>query len=424
MLQYNELGRHTPPPPPYSLSKRDPTKIQIANQPPAPPPPPPPPPPYLTSAPKCNCAIPTIDSLRRRTVAPEIRPSSACHHSNPAFPPPVGFERDARPVVSNTSPQSIEDYPRSWKKNWRTASLPAHPVEPKWTPAGIPGLPGPLNGAGATMPPVQFPLERLGHSVPRQLVSSAETRVGSDCRKTTSASSNTLSTGQGRANCSTRPPPRIVPLPGAVKAAKPIPPSRKQSSKDITSLANIITAPSPGAIKPTKRPCPAPAIPSRLTAAPKSKAPDPSENIQDVKKPPQQLSDSSNLVDLSESEDKPTHPTSVLKTRNPGPIALIPPDGIQLSKDRKTRFPGHNRNERVSRLVTRKGLFSSRYEPYKRPQPSIAGNVKWRVGSGSDGKAERELVMNAVEEDEGENGEEGKGEGGEENKGDRIGLVG
>lgn len=270
------------------------------------------------------------------------------------------------------------------------------------------------------MPPVQFPPERLGHSLPRQFLSSAETRVAYDRRKAPSASSNTLSVGHNRATPPGQLPTRVVPMPGTVKDGKPIHPFRKQSSKDIASLANIITAPPPGTIGPIKRPRPASAtpIPSRLTSLPKFEGPNPSETIPDVKKAPHQVSDSNNPVDLSESEDSSAHSPSVSKPQKPSSLALIPPDGIQLSKDRKTRFPGHGKSERVSRSVNRKGLFGSRYEPYRRPQSSGVEHVKWRVGSGVGGKAvgvERELVM--VEEgEEGDGGKEGEGKGG-----DRVG---
>lgn len=238
MLLYSELGRHTPPPPPYSLSRRESARSKVAgegSQRPTPPPPPPPPPYSSSSAAKPDCTTPSTDNLQRQSVVWDD--SYLSRNGNAVLLPPMPPQRSAAQV--SNSQQSFEDYPGSLMCNWSCPGLPAQPVEPRWTPVGVLGYPGPPLG-GTRVPLPKCCLERLGHSTPPSSAFDADTRIRPDYEKLTSQSANELYLGHNVAPCATQ--PAIDSLASvAMMDQKSLHTSNRQLSKDMASLTNIVT---------------------------------------------------------------------------------------------------------------------------------------------------------------------------------------
>ena len=405
MDRYNSLGRHTPPPPPYSLSKRDPVKTPAASQPSADPPPPPPPPPYLTSTQRCDCMNPAISNLAPQRISPETLSSCTCNHSNPTLLGPLAVEQPARHLVSNEPRKILGD--NDYK--WRSTSTLALPIEPKWTPALITGFPGSVSGGRATVYQLPITLERLGQTALRERFLGADTVLGHDPPTAASTLSKSLPIGHSYADPVIQTPIHL-PIPGATTDAKLIRPFRKQSSKDIASLANILTATLPGSIRPPNCPSPLSAMPSMLVPVPKVEASDTPEDILEVQNALHRISDSgSTPMSASSPEDHPAHFTSMSKTQDPACAAPSLPDTGLLSRDPATTSPGQDRTDRHSLAMIKRLLSSSRYEPYRRPA-GHAESVEREVASGIEEGCEK-VVGVETESTSDEEADEGEREG-------------
>ena len=278
---YNELGRHTPPPPPYSLSKRDTTRITLPNEVSQRPVPPPPPPPYLTSTRKSECTIPSIADLQKPAMTSDD--SYVCRNSNSLLLPPVPPHHFA--AQASNSQQSFEDYPSGCQYNWRYAGVSAHPVEPKWTP-GYPGPP--LGPATARLP--QFSLQGLGNPMPQSFPFCAGTRIRPDHENWTSQIPSPIPSGHDVDSRPNQPPARILST-VAMIGQQPLHKSGQQSGRDIALLANIITNDATRSPEPFRNMCPLPILPSQqaihnratLTPVPTSEELDAGEIVSNVK---------------------------------------------------------------------------------------------------------------------------------------------
>lgn len=378
MLLYNELGRHTPPPPPYSLSKRDTTKIELANevsQRSAPPPPPP----YLSSTPKHDCTIPSIDDLRRQIEASDD--SYLWRNCNAILLSPVPPQCSA--AQGFNSQQSFEGSSGSLKSNWSFPRVPAHPVEPKWTPGGILGYPGPPLG-GATAPLPRFPLERLGSSRPQNPVFTAGTRIGPTHGRLVPQPPSTVSLGHNGAPCTAQPPVHTM----AMMDQKPLHTFKIQAGKEIASLANNVrNSDATGSFEPCESMCRSSAMPSRQAIrrrATLSTVPTP-QDLDAVKKPSDGKSvldaneDSSSYGDSSDGDDESTRVATVPKGQN---FAFPARSGheVRSSKDFTTSHR-RDRGRPVSHFSYRRQSASARFMPYNRRQSKVADKMESEFGA-------------------------------------------
>ncbi|KAF6217673.1 hypothetical protein HO133_006775 [Letharia lupina] len=405
MLFYEELGRHTPPPPPYSLSKRRTTKVKLENE-ASQPPPPPPPPPYLSSTPKPDCTIPSIDELWRQAV---VSDGPYLARQGNAIPfPLVPLQRSATQVFD--SEQCFGDSQGGLNCNWSCPGIPAHPVEPRWTPVGILGYPGPpLEGAMAPLP--EYPLESGGHSVPRSFVFSPRTGIGLDHQKWTSQSPSTVSLGHNVVCHATQPPVHTLAT-RSMMDQKPLYTFRKQSSRDIASLANITTTDVTGSFGPSETMYSLSALPSqqavekraKLTPRPTPQEFDAVRKVSDVKSPPDANQRSSSDGDASEGDGDSARVPKVAKGQDNAFPTRFKPDP-RPSKDRTTS-QRPDRVHHVSHSSHRRPSASARFEPYKRRQSKVAEMMKQRQGGAAEkGYAQSLQMQSDLDMNEGE-GEE------------------
>ncbi len=351
MPLFNELGRHTPPPPPYSLNKRDTGKSQSANevsQRPAPPPPPP----YLTSTQKPDCKIPSIDSIWRQALASDD--SYSCRNKSALFLSSAPRHRSA---VQDPNPQQrLEDYPETWKYSWSRPGEPAHPVEPRWTPGGVLGYPGPPLG-GATVLCPRFSVERLAHPIPHRVAFSAGTRARPHHDRLTSQLSRVVPSGNSVTSYATQPPIHTT---TAVTRMDQKPPHtfRKQSNKDIASLANIV-ANTPSYFQPYETMCPLSVLPSQGKVEKLVKLPT-SQELDDANE------GSSGSGESSDGDGEPTRLAAV-------------PEGQDYASSAQSRCEtrpskecmmsqGRERGHPASQSSRRRHSASARFMPYKRRQ--------------------------------------------------------
>ena len=375
MPLFNELGRHTPPPPPYSLNKHNTGKSQSANeasQRPAPPPPPP----YLTSTQRPNCKIPSIDSIWRQAVGSDD--SYSCHDKNAIFLPSTPRHRSA---AQNPNPQQrFEDYPENWKYSWSCPGEPAHPVEPKWTPGGILGYPGPPLGE-VTVPYPKFSVERLAHSMPHRFEFSAGTRARPHHERLTSQLSRVVPSGNSFTPCATQPPIHTI---TAVTRMDQKPPhtSRKRSNKDIASLANIV-ANTPSYFQPSRNMYPLSVLPSqrrieKLVKLPTSQELDVVEKVLEVEDLLDANTDSSGSGDSSDGDDEPTRLAAVPK----GQDYASPAQSRYETRHSKECMTSQGRESGHPALQSsrRRHSASARFMPYKRRQ-TVGDKMDQRFGS-------------------------------------------
>lgn len=376
-----ELGRHTPPPPPYSLSKRDTARIRLANE-TSQRPPPPPPPPYLSSAPRSDCKIPSIDEVWRQAVASDG--SYLFRNSNYTPLPPVPSQRFSTPIFD--SQQGFGDSPGSGKYNWSCRGMPAHPVEPKWTPAGILGYSGPPLG-GATVPLPNNHLESLRRSMPQSFVFTSGTRIGPDHEELTTQSPSATYLGPNAAPCVNQPPGyALATVKTPDQKQKPLPTFRKQSGKETASLANIITTDVTASFETSKPIRPLSTLPSqqtlekRVTLAAVSTARELSavNNASNVKSLQGANEESSSSRDSSDVECV----SAVPKSQD-----LASPAGSknrpQPSKERMA-YQSRDGGRRASHPSQRKSSASARFMPYKRRHSKPAENAMQSLGGAVD----------------------------------------
>ena len=356
MVLYEELKRHTPPPPPYSLCKSDTANIKSANeasQPLAPAPPPP----YLTSALKSECTIPSINELRTQVVA--LDDSYLFRNGNTIPLPLVPPRRSAAGTLN--SQQSFEDPSGIWNHSWSCLRVPAHPVEPKWVPVGTIGCYGlPLVGATAPLP--KFPQEGSGHSTPQSFSVSTGTRIRPGHVDLSSRSPF----GHNAASCVTQPPKAL-----STMTQQPQPTSRRQSSKDVASLANI-TSDATTSFEPSNTMYPLSALPSKqvhkkrtaLTAVPTPQELDAVENVPCVTSMPDANEDSCSDGDSGDEDGKYTSAVPALHDHNSASPAWSEYDRRPSKDDIMSR--GRDRGHQVSHSDYRRPSVVARFEPYKR----------------------------------------------------------
>lgn len=373
LLLYEELGQRTPPPPPYSLRKRDTTKMRLANEVSHPPAPPPPPPPYLTSTPKPDCTVPSIDELWRQAVASDdlyLR-----RNGNAILLPPVPPER-----AQVFSPQ--QDYLGHRKHNWCCPGVPAHPVEPKWAPVGVPAYPRRrLEKTAAPLP--QYTLAGFDHTAHQTFVSSAGTGVRPDHEHLISQSPSTVtrSVSSCPAHC-----PNHTLATVALMDQKPLQTFRMQSSRHIASLANIIENDATGSIQPFDFFYPRSALPSQQTvetrdtliSAPRSQGQDTAEKVADVRNLLRANEDSSGNDGPSDGDGDSTPAGTVPKGQKCASPARSdyeprPPKDCTMSQ-------GPNRRHHYSQSRHRRPSASARFVPYERRQSQAAEKMGQRVG--------------------------------------------
>ena len=379
MLVYSELGRHTPPPPPYPESKRHTPKVKLRNKHSQVPAPPPPPPPYLSSTPKQDCKLPSIDELRRQAVI--IDNPYLCHNGYAIPRPSVPTQQHA--AQSFNSHISFKDYSGIWELDRSGLKVPAHPVEPKWTPVGVLGYPGPPLGS-ATAPLPKFSLEESSHSMPQGCPSGARvrTRPGPERRISQSAGMGCL--GHSFPSCATQFPMHTRTQVRAL-GQKGLHMPSKRSSKVDAWLANANTnhAPAPfetsGTIRSMSALSPQQALEERtpLTHVSVSQGLDAVERISDVNSP-LNLNDGSSSHGVSSDENGESHRAA--RVREGQYYAYL------ARSEYETRLPkgytmsrGQDRDRHVQHFSARRPSASARFAPYQRRQPNAAERTEQRV---------------------------------------------
>ncbi|CAF9928878.1 MAG: hypothetical protein ALECFALPRED_004160 [Alectoria fallacina] len=372
MFLSQELGRHTPPPPPYSLSTRDTARIRLASE-TSQRPPPPPPPPYLRSAPRSDCKIPSIHEVWRQAVASD---GSYLFRNGNGIPlPPVPSQHFPPPIFD--SQQGFVDYRGS-------SGMPAHPVEPKWTPVGILGYSGPPLG-GATVPLPKTPLESLRRSMPQGFAFTAGTRIGPDHEGSTTQSPSALSLSPNAAPRASQPPGyTITTINKPNQKQKPLPTFRKQSSKETASLANIITTDVTAPFEPSNTICPLSALPSQqtpeklaaLAAVSRAKELNTVKNASNFKSPQGANEESSSAGDSSDVEcvidkDGQSTPARAVSKSQDLTSPAGSKHGPQPSKERMD-YQSRDGARRASHPGQRKPSASARFMPYQRRQSNAA----------------------------------------------------
>lgn len=372
MLSYNELGRHTPPPPPYSLTKRDTIKPIFANE-ASKRSAPPPPPPYLSSTPRSNCTIPSIDYIQRQTAASDD--IYLFRNGNAILLPPVPPQGFAAQDVGLQ--QSFEDYSGDCENDSGLPGVPAHPVEPRWAPVGILGYPGPPLG-GITAPWPNSPLDRLSHPAPQSLGINAGSRIRSDHEKSIVQSPSTVPVAHSVASCATQPNTTLAKA--TPMDQKPLHTFRKHASKENASLANTMTQNSLASFKQSETMCAPSTLPSQpctekrimLTVVPTSKEFNADENESRFKRSQGANLESSstggprNTRTINHKDGEATYATTVPKSQE-----LTSPAGpktdIRPCKD-FTASQAHDRVHHVLPSSHRRTSASARFAPYGRRQ--------------------------------------------------------
>ncbi|CAD6574460.1 MAG: hypothetical protein ASARMPREDX12_006598 [Alectoria sarmentosa] len=384
-----ELGRHTPPPPPYSLSKRNTARIRLANETPQRPPPPPPPP-YLSSAPRSNCKIPSIDEVWRQAVASDG--SYSFRNGNDTPLPPVPSQRSSAPIFD--SQQGFGDSPGSWNHDWSCRGMPAHPVEPKWTPAGILGYSGPPLG-GATVPLPENHLESLPRSMPQGFAFSAGPRFGPDREVLISQSPSAASLGPNTVPGASQPSINtLATVKTPDRKQKPLPTFRKQSSKETASLANIITTDVTASFEPSRPIRPSSTLPSQRTlekrvrlaavsTARELSAVNNASNVRNLQCVDDECSRTGDLSDVecvSPKDDQSTDARAVSKSSDLA-FPAGSKHGPQPSKER-TEYQSRDGDRRASHPGHRKSSTSARFMPYKRRHSKPVANAMQNLWGG------------------------------------------
>lgn len=385
MLLYSELGRHTPPPPPYPKSKRNTPKAKSSNETSQVPAPPPPPPPYLSSAPKHDCRLPSMDELRRQAVI--IDDPYLCHNGNAIPRPSVPTQQHAAQVFSSHT--TSKDYSGTWELDRSRLKVPAHPIEPRWTPAGVLGYPGPPIGL-ATAPLPKLPLGGLNHLMPQGCTSGPRARARPGHKRGIPQSTGIGCLGHTFPSCATHAPMYTRPKVSAM-GQKRLPTPRKRSSKVDAWLASAnisqITAP----LETTKYTCPMSALPPQqaleerttLSQASASQGVDAVARRSDVNSLVILNDGSSSDGDSSDENDGSNRAAMVREGQYyPSPAPVNYESGI--SKD-YTMHRGQDSGHHVQHFSTRRPSASARFAPYQQRQPKAAERMGQRLKVREDG---------------------------------------
>ena len=385
MLLYSELGRHTPPPPPYPESKRNTPKATLRNEPSQVPAAPPPPPPYLSSTPKHDCKLPSIDELRRRAV---IIDDPYLYHDGNAIPrPPVPTQQDAAQVLN--SHMSFKDYAGNWEYDRSRLKGPAQPIEPKWTPVGVPGYPGPPLGL-ATAPLPKLSREGSSHSIPQGCKSSARARTRPDHERRIPHSTGIGYLGHSFPFCATHAPMHTRTIVPAVRQKGPHTP-RKRSSKVDVWLANPninhTTAPfeTSEPIWPWPALSPQQALEERttLTQASASQGLDAVERISGVNSL-LNLNDGSSSNGNSSDENGESNRAAMVREGQ----YYASPARVKYESRLSTDYAmprGQDRGHHVQSFSTRRPSASARFMPYQQRQSKAAERIEQRLKVSQDG---------------------------------------
>ena len=363
MLSYSELGRHTPPPPPYSESKGNTPKAKLGNGPSQVAASPPPPPPYLSSTPKHNCRIPSIDELRRTVISDDPYLS---HDGNALSLPPVPTQHSTAQVLDSRI--SFKDYSRNWGCDRSRLRAPAHPVEPRLNPVGVIGYPGPPLG-GATVP--KLSLEGASHPMPHRCCSSADSgnRPGHERRI-----SQLIGTGcldHGFPSCAIHAPMHTqTTLPAT--GPKPLHTPRKPSSQAVASFANANVNHTIVPLETLGSTCPWSALPSQealeesatLTPQPTSQGFDAVERASTLGSPINLNDGSSSTGDSSDENGESNCAAMVQEGRYYASPARFNHEARVSRHYSMSR--GQDGGHHVQHFSTRRPSASARFAPYQR----------------------------------------------------------
>ena len=381
---YQELGRHTPPPPPYSLGQRNSDSTKPANE-ASQGSDPPPPPPYLNSAPKTECTIPSIYELEHTVAWDE---SKSSHNGNAILLPPMPFQVSA---AQNSNPgQGLEDYPRN---QYCESIRFGIPVEPEIVP-GYQGHP--------FRPLAELPLESGSPSAPQQnFVYNQGTGLRPDHDTLNFQSLSTVSSGQNIAPCAPCAPPHTL----AAVNQQPLPTFRRHSSTNITSLANTMTLDALASFGPSRTTHSPSPLPSRqaterratLTPVPTSQQSKTVGNVSDIQSLLGVKSDSSGYRNPSNWCGEDTRAMTQPKGHDhASPARLAGPSKHGTSQERV-------RDRHVSHSSHRRPSASVRFDPYKRRQSKVAGQTEQGPGSVVDKERAKSIQLDSdVEMDEDE----------------------
>ena len=387
---YQELGRHTPPPPPYSLGQRDSTNTKSTceamkrSD-------PPPPPPSLSSTPKADRKIPPINELGRTRASDD---SYLLRNGNAIPLPPVPFQRPAEQTLN--AEQHSQDYAMI---QYYESIRYGVPVEPKLAP-GFRG--GPLRPSNI------LALDSGSHSAPQQNFNQG-TGLRSDHETYASQSPRTLSLGHNLNSCATQPLPHAL----VIVNQQPLPTFRRHSSTNITSLTNATTLDAPAhsqASRTLYRPFPVPlqqATEKRATPTmvPTLQVFDAAEATLGV----------GSLLD----PDKYGNSHGGLSTGSvQSPRSAAVPRGQAFASPAQSYYEprpiqdhptsqGRDRGQHVPYSSHRRPSASLRFEPYKRRQSQAAEKLEQRPGGAVEERHVKSLEMDSdVEMNEDEEGEE------------------
>lgn len=381
---YLELGRHTPPPPPYSLGQRNRDSTKSANE-ASQRSDPPPPPPYLNSAPETECTIPSIYELEQTMAWDE---SKSSHNGNAFSLPPMPFQVSA--AQTSNPGQGLEDYPRN---QYCESIRFGIPVEPEIVP-GFQGHP--------FRPLAELPLESGSPSAPQQnLVYNQGTALRPNHDTLNFQSLSTVSSGQNFASCNPQAPPPTL---GAVHQ-QPLPTFRRHSSTNITSLANTMTLDALASFGPSRTmysPSPLPSQQATERRATLTPLPT-SQQSKIVGK----VSNIQTLLDVNSDcsgHRKPSHwcgNDTRAMTQAKGQDYASPARLAGPSKHGTSHEGVKGRD--VSRSSHRRPSASVRFDPYKRRQPKLAEQTEQGSGGMVDLERAKSIQVDSdVEMDEGE----------------------
>lgn len=387
MLSYSELGRHTPPPPPYSESKSGTPKATLGNGPAQVPAPPPPPPPYLSSTPKHDCNIPSMDELRRAVVSDD---PYLGHDGNAISLPPVPTQLST--AQGFDAHIGFKDYSRNWGYDRNRLGVPAHPVEPKWNPVGVLGYPGPSSG-GARTPLPKLSLEGASHLMPHGCCASADSRTRPGKERRFSQSIGTGYLDSSFSSCATHAPMHTqttVPAMGQKQLHTP----RKRSNQVVASFGDANVNHTTAPLESSGIMCPFSILPSQqaleeramVTQVPTPQGFDAVERLSDLGSPIYLNDASSNNEDSSDENGESNREAMVREGRCHASPARFN-HGPRFPKD-YTMAQGQDRGYHVQNFSTRRPSASARFAPYQRRRPNAAGTIDQRLVKEDGGEME------------------------------------
>lgn len=310
-----------------------------------------------------------------------------CHNGNAIPHPSVPTQQYAAKVFN--SHISFKDYSGIWDYDQSRLKVPAHPVEPKWSPVGVLGYPGlPVGVAMAPLP--KLSREGCSHSMPQGCPCSAGTRTrpGHDRRISQSAGIGCL--GHRLPPCATHAPMHTQTIVPAVRQ-KGLRTPRKRPSKVDAWLANpninhtTVPLETSGTICPLSAPPPQQALEERttLTQVSASQGLDAVERISDVDSL-LYLNDSSNSDgDSSDENGESSRAAMAREGQYYGSPARVKYES-RLSKD-YTMPQGQDRGHHVQHFSTRRPSASARFTPYQRRRPKAAERIEQRLRVSEDG---------------------------------------